>query len=297
LLQLNESHELAIIEMGANQFKDIEELCAIALPNYGIITNIGAAHLEGFKSLEGVIKTKQELYQSISETKGTVIINLDDSLLTRIAPKNVSMITYGMHDGSDISGELLKLDPFVNLSWRHQNYISDTITTQMIGKYNFYNFLAAISFGVIFDVDPALINDAISSYIPDNNRSQIQKTERNTLILDCYNANPTSLSSALESFAMNESDLDKFVIIGAMKELGEHSKAEHQKIASKTEELGLSGFLVGNEFRDVTSNAFDKHFETTEQLMNYLKDNRVSNKLILLKGSRSIGLEVLKDIL
>ncbi len=297
LLELKSSHQIAIIEMGANRFKDIEELCVIAEPDYGIITNIGAAHLEGFKSIEGVIKTKRELYDTVSQVSGTIIINLDDSLLTRIVPNNVRLVTYGMHDGSDVTGELIKLDPFVNLTWKHQNYISDPVSTQMIGKYNFYNFLSAISFGVLFDVEPELINAAIASYVPDNNRSQIKKTARNTLILDCYNANPTSLSSALESFAMNDSDLDKFVIIGAMKELGDHAEEEHQKIVDKAAELGLHGYFVGNEFKGMNSESVDQHFDSVKDLQNFLANQEITGKIILLKGSRSIGLEDLEELL
>ena len=197
LLRLTDKHEIAIIEMGANKFKDIEELCNICEPTHGVITNIGSAHLEGFGSFEGVLKTKLELYQAIVKSEGTIFYNGDDSILIDNLPKNIQSIAYAANQKEYITGTLLEMTPFVKMKWNSENYESSEIQTQLIGKYNFYNFLAAISFGVYFEVENELISKALSSYTPTNNRSQLSKTETNTLILDAYNANPTSMSSAL----------------------------------------------------------------------------------------------------
>lgn len=296
LLQLTKEHEIAIIEMGANKFKDIEELCAIAEPNFGIITNIGKAHLEGFINYEGVIRTKKELYESIEKSKGKLIVNSDDEILLANLPKTVTSISYGTSENTFISGELTSLSPFVEMTWKTENYTSPVLHTQMIGKYNFYNYLAAAAFGVEFGVDPAKISEAIQEYSPTNNRSQVKKTENNTLILDCYNANPTSMKSALESFAMIDQS-SKYFIIGDMKELGVESNNEHAKIIELIEKLNLKGFTVGEAFSQFKSNAVIANFDSNNAMKSYLVDHRIKNNLILLKGSRSIGLEILEDAL
>ncbi len=293
LLRLNKSHEIAIIEMGANKFKDIEELCTIAEPNYGIITNIGKAHLEGFINFEGVLKTKKELYDCIFKKKGSIIINSDDEVLLKNAP-DVSKIMYGTTDKATIQGELINLSPFVEMKWKTENYASDLISTKMIGKYNFYNFLAAISFGITFGIEPGKINEAISEYTPDNKRSQIKKTEKNTLILDCYNANPSSMTNALESFSqINQSN--KLAIIGDMLELGEESIKEHENILKLTKELNINVITVGPIFESINKDPFK--FLNTSMAQEYFKTNPINENLILLKGSRGIGLERLEECL
>jgi UDP-N-acetylmuramoyl-tripeptide--D-alanyl-D-alanine ligase len=296
LLRLEKHHDIAIIEMGANRFKDIEELCAIAEPTHGIITNIGKAHLEGFGSFEGVLKTKKELYESVSNSKGSIIYNLDDEVLRSNLPENVELLSYGTLEHADIMGELIGLNPFVELKWKHNNYNSPAIQTQMIGKYNFYNYLAAISFGICFEVPAEKINHAIANYTPANNRSQIKKTESNTLILDCYNANPTSMRSALESFAMIDHP-NKLFVIGDMLELGEESEKEHQNIGILAEELGLSGYSVGPIFKKVHSHAFRIQYNNKQEAIEAFRDHPVKEALILLKGSRGIGLETLEEFL
>lgn len=296
LLRLNKQHEIAIIEMGANKFKDIEELCDIAEPNFGIITNIGKAHLEGFKNFEGVKRTKKELYDSIEQSKGKLIINLDDDILMSILPNSIQYTTYGTNERADICGKLENLSPFVEMNWKNKNYYSSNLQTQMIGKYNFYNYLAAAAFGVEFDVDPKLISEAIEEYTPTNNRSQVKKTKTNTLILDCYNANPTSMKSALESFALIENE-NKIFIIGDMKELGDDSFSEHQKIIDQIETLQLKGYTVGKEFSQFNSKSIIGNFESNQTLKETLVDLALSGNLILLKGSRSIGLEILEEVL
>ena len=289
LLRMKAEHEIAIIEMGANRFKDIEELCAIAEPTHGIITNIGKAHLEGFGGFEGVLKTKRELYESIENSKGTIVYNSDDEILTNALPENTTTFTYGTNS-SEVQGELIGLSPFVEMKWTNKDYSSSVLETQMIGKYNFYNYLAAISFGIVFDVPTSAISDAVEEYSPTNNRSQVKKTAKNTLILDCYNANPTSMRSALESFAIN-SHPDKVFIIGDMKELGAEEEKEHTAIIRLIEELNLTGYTVGKAFKLNPSDSIQKQFETTEELNAFLESENLSQKLVLLKGSRSIGLE------
>ncbi len=294
LLNLTKEHEIAIIEMGANRFKDIEELCNIAEPTFGIITNIGKAHLEGFKNFEGVLKTKLELYKALQQNNGEIIINNDDDVLVSSIPSGVKIFSYSQQKNADIQGELVALSPFVEMKWSYKTFQSEVIKTQMIGKYNFYNFLAAIAFGIKFNVSADEINEAIAEYSPTNNRSQVQKTERNTLILDCYNANPTSMKSALESFAMIDHP-NKFYIIGDMLELGSESISEHQQIRQLTDDLNLNGYFVGPIFNKVKNNG-DQVFSSTSEAINYFENHPVDNALILLKGSRGIGLEKLENL-
>jgi UDP-N-acetylmuramoyl-tripeptide--D-alanyl-D-alanine ligase len=296
LLRLTNQHEIAIIEMGANQFKDIEELCAIAEPTHGIITNIGKAHLEGFGGFEGVLKTKKELYEAIESIGGTLVVNSDDQVLLQQIKQETKVLTYGTLPSADIVGELVKLDPFVNLKWTDKSYTSPELQTHMVGKYNFYNFLAAIAFGRLFHVDPLHIDRAISNYTPQNNRSQIVKSKRNTLILDCYNANPTSMRSALESFSMIEHP-NKLFIIGDMLELGEQANTEHAAILDYIEENKLTGFTVGPLFQSLKKASALRQFSTREEASAYFTLNQIDNALILLKGSRGIGLETLEAVL
>ncbi|MDP5099206.1 MAG: UDP-N-acetylmuramoyl-tripeptide--D-alanyl-D-alanine ligase [Crocinitomicaceae bacterium] len=296
LLRLTEDHEIAIIEMGANRFKDIEELCQIAEPTHAIITNIGKAHLEGFGNFEGVLKTKKELYDSVEKINGAIIYNSDDSILENNLPKNVTLLSYGTEDDADIKGALIGLTPYVKLIWKQNNYSSPVLETKMVGKYNFYNYLAAISFGVCFDVPFEQINQAICNYTPENNRSQVKKTTKNTLILDCYNANPTSMRSALESFAMLDQG-NKLFIIGDMLELGDQAINEHRNILSFIENNHLSGYTVGKLFKEQTSNNVLQSFETAEELRNHLVTHPIENTFVLLKGSRGIKLEIVENVL
>lgn len=293
LLRLTQDHEIAIIEMGANKFKDIEELCNIAEPTHGIITNIGKAHLEGFLNFEGVLKTKKELYVSIASNKGTIIFNNDDDVIKSNLPADIKTISYGTSSDSLINGELVNLSPFVELKWSTTNYQSELISTQMIGKYNFYNYLAAISFGICFNVPFEKINAAITNYTPENNRSQVKKTDHNTLILDCYNANPTSMKSALESFALINHP-NKYFIIGDMLELGKESINEHQAISDLVKNLELNGSSVGPIFNSLNQHSFEKRFDTKSDAIAYFESLKLTDKLILLKGSRGIGLESLE---
>lgn len=294
LLRLTEEHDVAIIEMGANKFKDIEEICDIAEPTHGIITNIGRAHLEGFKNLEGVIKTKKELYDSIKKSNGTIFVNSDDETLINILPEKVEVYRYGRDHSANVIGELTALSPFVEMRWEHSIYKSPVLYTQMVGKYNFYNYLAAACLGKAFDVNSTDISAAIEEYIPSNSRSQVKKTENNTLILDCYNANPTSMKSALESFSMTTSE-SKICIIGDMKELGGESDLEHQKIISLLEKLNIKTWTVGSDFLQINSSVIEHQFSTAIEAKEFIAENPIENSLVLLKGSRSIGLEILEQ--
>ena len=299
LLRLSDQHEIAIIEMGANKFKDIEELCAIAEPTHGIITNIGSAHLEGFGNFEGVLKTKLELYQSVESKQGILFYNADDAILENNIPKNIQKVPYSALQDAFIQGTLLEMTPFVKMKWNSGDYESSEIQSQLIGKYNFYNFLAAIAFGVYFKVDNELISSALAHYTPTNNRSQLQKTEKNTLILDAYNANPTSMSSALESFSLINHP-SKMVILGDMFELGKDSILEHQKIVKLIEKLNIKAICVGKNFQEVSSTQTKSNitsFETKDLASAFIKKNPIKNQLILLKGSRGIGLESIIELL
>jgi UDP-N-acetylmuramoyl-tripeptide--D-alanyl-D-alanine ligase len=297
LLRLTKDHDIAIIEMGANKLKDIAELCAIASPNLGIITNIGKAHLEGFLNFEGVLKTKRELYEFVAQSLGKIIVNQDDEVLQNALPSGISTISYGTSSLSDIIGKLQNLTPFIEMSWRTGLYQSEVLTTAMVGQYNFYNFLAAITFGIKFGLTPAEINIGITSYLPNNNRSQVKKTATNQLILDCYNANPSSMKSAIDSFALINNQ-NKLLIIGDMLELGDESEMEHVTILNQIEELGINTYTVGPVFGKLAcNNLILKQFENTTNAKKYLQNHPISNTLILLKGSRAVGLEVLEEAL
>ncbi len=295
LLQMNEQHEIAIIEMGANKFGDIAELCQIARPTHGIITNIGKAHLEGFKNFEGVLKTKKELFNFISGNKsGIIIANSDDEIITQNLPSNCEIFTYGTNGTPTIKGEIISVNPEVALKYQTADYNSDPIQTQLIGKYNFYNFLSAICVGKIFDVSYDDINKAISSYISKNNRSQVEKTDNNTLIVDCYNANPSSMLSALESFIMIHNQ-QKLAILGDMLELGSDSKLEHQKVIDYCKQQNLQLYTVGSLFYE--ENEQGNRWKSTQSLLEFLKDHPIKDKMVLLKGSRGIALEKLMSSL
>lgn len=289
LLQLDSSHEIAVIEMGANKPGDIQELVEIALPTHGIITNIGRAHLEGFKSLDGVIQTKTEMYRFLDSVKGHLFVNKQDQILLTHLPAHT--INHFYNDDTELHGKLLRLSPFVEVSWQEKNYLSPEIKTNLVGEYNFINFLAAIRIGRFFNVSAEKCNQAISSYIPSNNRSQVTKTAKNTLIVDCYNANPTSMQSALKSFAQIDAAA-KFFILGDMREMGDDAEMVHKEIVDLTIELRLSGFFIGEEFLKLKGSHPSALFlKSTDPLIEHFEQNPPEDLLILLKGSRGISLE------
>ena len=293
LLQLSNKHDAAIIEMGASKPGDIKELAEIACPTHGFITNIGKAHIEGFGSLEGVISTKKELYDYIEKSNGILFCNKDDELLNNVLPKNTSVKFFGKNEGI-VTGELLSLDPFAVLNWQFENYQSPELKTNLIGEYNYYNFLAAICVGKVFNVGNETINEAITNYQPGNHRSQVIDTERNRLIVDCYNANPSSTKAALDSFIQIKHK-NKMVILGDMLELGEESLKSHQEINELLLKNQLNGFLIGNEYGKINSQI--PQLENVHQLIELLKKQpKINDFVILLKGSRGIQLEKLLDL-
>ena len=292
LLSLRKEHEIAIIEMGANGLGEIKELCSIAEPSHGIITNIGMAHIEGFRSFDGVKKTKKELYDFIALKKGTIFYNADDDVLNSILPNGIELISFGKKN-KNISGNIVESSPFIGFSWKSSVYQSSTIKTQLIGEYNFYNFLLAICIASHFKVDEEKINHSLSSYQPTNNRSQVQKTNTNTVIMDCYNANPSSVLAALKSFNLVEKE-SKIAILGDMLELGKISSTEHQKIYNFLQNNGINFITVGKEFKKLQHP--HQNFENVELLIHFLKNKPIENAYVLLKGSRGIQLEKLIEL-
>jgi UDP-N-acetylmuramoyl-tripeptide--D-alanyl-D-alanine ligase len=293
LLRLNATHEIAIIEMGANKPGDIEELCNIAEPTHGIITNIGSAHLEGFGTFEGVLNTKLALYRAIESQGGTLFFNADDPVLTQHLPA-IRSINYGMNSASHCQGTLTELTPYVNFQYTIDQVVSPVIKTHLIGAYNLSNFLAAICIGNFFQLTPTSIQHGLENYIPSNNRSQIHKTERNTLILDCYNANPSSMRAALESFEQIKNE-QKLAILGDMLELGGVSEDEHAKIIALCNTLSIPFLTVGKEFGRI--NTEQDQFQDTQALISSGLLAQYAEAFILIKGSRGIGLEALIPLL
>lgn len=294
LLQIKEEHNLAIIEMGANHPKEIAELCAIAEPDYGIITNIGKAHLEGFGGFEGVIKTKKELYDFIGNKGGKVFVNAQDELLMSLS-ESMNRILYNSND----SKFTVKVkDALPTLALNIASDTNDILQTNLVGDYNAINIAVALEVGAFFNIEYPKMKAALEAYVPSNNRSQIVKTETNTIVLDAYNANPASMAVSVKNFK-NLPNEYKIVMLGAMKELGEYSKDEHQALVDMVDDSNISEkYLVGNEFdiidRKPESISF---FATTEDLKNHLKENPITDATILVKGSRSMKMETLtKDL-
>ena len=273
LLQITRAHEMAIVEMGASHPGDIKELVDIAEPNYGLITNVGRAHLEGFGSFEGVQSTKQELYDYLVAHNGTIFRNADNPYLMR------------MHENALAS----RLSP---LASSPITYTTGTMPsgTHLVGEYNAENVSAAICVGEYFGISPEQALEAIRQYVPTNNRSQAMQTANNHLIVDAYNANPTSMQAAINAFKGDT------YILGAMRELGEYSHLEHQNIVNMLAERKADNvLLVGEEYMQTTSPY--PVFENVEQLHKYLETNPLRDKNILLKGSRSTQMEKLLDVL
>lgn len=294
ILSMPEETEIAIIEMGASKLGDIKELTDIAHPTHGIITNIGTAHILGFGNQENIVKTKTELYDALQEVKGHVFYNSDDEIISKVLPKDCSFSTYAIQNKAEIKGELIKANPTVSFQWEKEGYSSPLVETQMIGKYNLYNMLAAVSFGDFFNVKEEDISAALKEYAPSNNRSQLKETARNQLILDAYNANPTSVRNALENFAEIDAE-NKLFIIGDMLELGEEELRYHEEIIELSKSLGLQGIFVGKLFLQLAEKWDVLAFENTKKASSFLKTAGPANTLILLKGSRGIGLEKLTD--
>ena len=249
LLRLKAEHDLGIIEMGASHPGDIKELVDIAEPDYGIITNVGKAHLEGFGSFEGVIKTKGELYDYLRERKDSTIFIHHDNLYLRNIAWGLNQISYGSEDGLYINGHVTGNSPYLTFEWKAgKDGEHHEVKTQLIGEYNFANALAAVTIGHFFDVESGKIDTALKEYTPQNNRSQLKQTADNTLIIDAYNANPTSMQASISNFHNMEID-NKMLILGDMRELGKDGPKEHQKIVDFLTECGFKDvMLVGEQF-------------------------------------------------
>ena len=296
LLSMPERTEIAIIEMGANHPDEIAFLCGIAQPDFGIITNIGKAHLEGFGGFDGVVKTKTELYQYIKTKGGKLFVNADNALLMEKS-EGIAKITYGTSPNADRKATFRSANP--NLSFYFErNDLVYNVQTQLPGAYNFENAVAATCIGTSFNVDDFDIKAALESYVSTNNRSQYVKTERNELYLDAYNANPSSMHAAIENFAQQESKFRKTLILGGMKELGSSSEEEHRNLIKLIETKDIDCvFLVGNEFAFAKTNAGIIWSENTEDLKKHLSANPLKESFILIKGSRSNRMETLVEVL
>lgn len=295
VLNIDSTHEIAVIEMGANHQGEIAFLCNISRPDYGLITNIGKAHLEGFGGYEGVIKAKGELYDYIRENEGRLFVNSNDDLLIGLS-NGIKKTTYGSTEQADARGEPADSFPFLSVSVL-LNGQTWAIRTNLVGNYNFSNVMAATCIGKYFGVDAKSIVDAIEHYRPENNRSQLIRTKHNQVVMDAYNANPTSMELALKNFVKSDYP-HKMLILGDMLELGMESKAEHRKILELAVNLGFSNImLVGPDFSKHANTHIMKSFSTCGEAMNYLTTHPVRDHFILIKGSRGIGLEKLLEAL
>lgn len=317
LLRLTKQHNMAVIEMGANHPGEIAFLANIVMPDAGLITNVGKAHLAGFGSFEGVKKTKAELYRNLADRGKTVFMDDDNPHLKEMlaniekdesanrligestlrqaqGPETESPIHYGSDATLPVNGKVISCTPFVNISLNidGQNY---TVNSQLIGSYNVSNMLSAACVGHYFGVPAHLIAEALSQYTPQNNRSQLTKTARNTLIIDAYNANPTSMEAALRNFALIES-ANKAVILGDMFELGDDSAAEHQKVVQQLAQLGITeAYLLGENFGK--TQGVGTRFASTPAFKEWLAENPLSGKTLLIKGSNSMKLTTLVEML
>ena len=334
LLSMPADTEIAIVEMGANHPGEIDFLCNIANPEFGLITNVGKAHLEGFGSFKGVIRTKTELYKHLAAMAGVIFVNADNEILMERAEKMsqlpsspsmlpgvipsipgaqpsdytddfkvrgvnmpmASVVTYGSSEMAEYKGSFVSADPYMKFYFEDDDNVY-TVQSQLIGAYNYDNAMAAVCVGRYFGVELFDIKTAIEEYCPSNNRSQFKRSERNALILDCYNANPSSMGVAVDNFiGMNAEN--KIVMLGGMKELGGDSKAEHQRLFDKVKNGGFSQiYLVGEEFRFAEREKNVRWFATSGDALDYLKSNQISGATILIKGSNSNKMWLLEEAL
>ena len=315
LLRLTREHDIAVIEMGANHPGEIKTLVDIVEPDYGIITNVGKAHLEGFGSFEGVIKTKGELYDKLRQRKDSkVFIDADNPHLAAIS-HDLHLIKYGV-DSNDadlaVRGRVIACDPYLRFEWEYSSPSKSlqggkdncelctvncalTCNTHLIGAYNIYNMLAAATIGINFGVTAEQVNEALAEYMPSNNRSQLTVTEHNKLIVDTYNANPTSMMAALRNFSLMAVE-PKMAILGDMRELGAVSEEEHQKVVDYLKEQGLTNvWLVGSEFGKTDCNY--RKFTDVNAVKEAIAAEQPQGQYILIKGSNGIRLFELPELL
>ena len=292
LLRLTSEHRFAVVEMGANHPGEIQGLCEIALPDYGIITNIGKAHLEGFGSYEGVKKAKNELYEDVCHRGGTIFFNPDHQVLCDLLKdKNCPVYGYGSSTHAYCSGHITERTPFLVISSEGREY-----ETRLLGDYNFENVMAALCVGKFTGVKPENRQKALKNYVPENNRSQVLQTSTNEILLDAYNANPTSMQAALENFYRLRRN-SKTLILGDMFELGTYSQQEHSHIVKKIGEMGFQHvYLIGKHFFSQASGNM-KAFKKTDDFMEWLGDHPIHNSTILIKGSRGLALEQITELL
>lgn len=307
LFRMNDSHEIAIVEMGASHPGDIKKLVETAEPTFGIITNVGMAHLQGFGSFEGVKRTKGELYDFLKANveNYTLFINADNKHLMQMAGERgmTGLIKYGQNEteGLSVRGKIISCAPFLKFRWRTEGAslqgvsVWHEVQTHIIGTYNIDNMLAAITIGERFGVSDAQICHALESYIPNNNRSQMTVTERNKLVVDAYNANPTSMNAAVENFKRMEVS-PKMVILGEMGELGTSSHEEHLKLVAQLREASFDVvWLVGGEF--IKANSGFRTFADVEEVKAAIAAENIRDRYILIKGSHSTKLYELPELL
>lgn len=303
LFSLRPEHEIAVVEMGASHPGDIKALVDYVEPTCGLITNVGRAHLQGFGSFEGVKRTKGELYDFLESHNGLLFLNESNpDLMEMAAQRNFGrIISYGRDEGGNVEGEVIDCSPFLNFRWREHLHAGQMpanayeVETHLIGAYNLDNMLAAIAVGLHFGVSPAQINHALGHYIPSNNRSQLETTEHNRLIVDAYNANPSSMAAAIDNFKLMKAER-KMAILGDMLELGAVSDEEHQKTVDALAAAGIKEvWLVGEEFGK-THTAFRK-FKNVDEVKAAIAAHRPENYYILIKGSNGIHLSQLPELL
>jgi len=296
LLAIPADAQIAIVEMGANHPGEIADLCGISNPDCGLITNVGRAHLEGFGSFEGVVKTKTELYCHLASKEGLVFVNADNERLMQEA-RGLKTRTYGRSENADVRGTYVGSDPYLHFYFEVGDNVYN-VRTHLLGAYNFDNCMAAVTVGLHFGVEPFDIKEAIEEYIPANQRSQWKETANNKLYLDCYNANPSSMAAAIASFAEMNTGTAKVAIIGAMRELGDASVEEHRKLVQALNDCHLEHcLLIGHEFDGITLGENMTLMHATEEAEEWLKNAKLQGKTILVKGSNSNKLWTLEPLL
>lgn len=304
LLRFAAEHEIAVVEMGASHVGDIEKLVRYVEPTAGLITNVGRAHLEGFGSFEGIMRAKGELYDFLSNHQGLLFLNSGDAHLTHMAQqRNFDRIyTYAdadTHSPAMLIGKLTGCSPFLSLDWHTVQHGMQTaahrVQTQLIGAYNMGNVLAAIAIGLEYGVPPQDICRALEQYTPHNNRSQFMRTAHNALVVDAYNANPTSMKAALENFQLMQAP-QKMLILGDMLELGQDSACEHREVLRQVEQMGFDRvWLVGGEWKEIDT-PYQK-FANVEEVKLQIEQQPIRNCTILVKGSHGSGVWQLPPLL